>query len=589
MKLTQKIKNLPLLPGVYIYKDARGNILYVGKAKSLRTRVQSYFRDNAALDPAKQEMVAKIADIETITVDSETEALILEANLIRKHQPPYNVVLRDDKYYLFIKITKEEFPRVYPVRKISRDGAKYFGPYSSARSVRQTLKLLRRIFPHRNEKESPREIIFPHPLFNGAQPEGYQLNINHIIKFLSGQRQEIVNTLQKGMKRASSDGQYEQAAIFRDQLLAIERLEGDQKVHLPRKESFDVVSIARRAGKSAANVFQIREGRLLGKHTFLLQHRLTSSPEDTLRQFLLQYYKVAQDIPKLILIPSKLLDAETIANFINSKETVSFAVPARGKKRQLLELGSRNADLLLDEGEAVFESEAKAKAAQHELFTAIGLEEPPSANTADHPYRRVEIYDISNTQGMLATASMAVFEDGLPVPKKYRKFKIKHDGTPNDFAMLQETLERRFKNHQQDWPIPDLVIIDGGKGQLSSSVTILKALGVSVPVISLAKREEEIFVPGNSTSIRLPIGSAALHLIQRMRDEAHRFTISYHRLLRSKAQRVSLLDEVPGIGPKTKKALLARFGSLKGIRSASDKDIASIVGRAKLKTLREYL
>ncbi|MBI1833304.1 MAG: excinuclease ABC subunit UvrC [Candidatus Andersenbacteria bacterium] len=537
-------------------------------------------------------MVKHIVTIETITVDSETEALILEANLIRKHQPPYNVVLRDDKYYLFIKITNEEYQRVFPVRKIKSDNARYFGPYSSARSVRQTLKLLRRVFPHQGEKESPREVVFPHPLFTQSDIgqahklplADYNANIQNIIHFLKGQRQEIVNVLQRGMKQASAAGQYERAAIFRDQLMAIERLEGDQKVYLPRKETFDVVSIARRAGKSAANVFQVREGKLLGKQTFLLQHRSAASPEDTLRQFLLQYYRVAQDIPKLIFIPLSLVDQDTIATFINQKEPISFAVPVRGKKKQLLELGVRNADMLLDEQDAVFESQTKARLALDELLTAIGVPTPPAPASI-----RVEIYDISNIQGTLATASMAVFEDGLPSPSKYRKFRMRVEGKPNDFAMLQETLGRRFGNHQKDWPMPHLVIIDGGKGQLSSAVKILRALSIAVPVISIAKQEEEIFVPGNSASIRLPHTSPALHLIQRMRDEAHRFTITYHRLLRSKEQRRSLLDEIPGIGPSTKKKLLARFGSLKGIRAASDEELAEVIGKARLGKIRDYL
>lgn len=589
-----RIKQLPTTPGVYLYRDTRESVLYVGKAKNLRSRVQSYFREHANLDPAKQEMVGKIADLETITTDTETEALIVEANLIRKHQPPYNVVLRDDKYYLFIKITVQEtFPRVFPVRRIKRDGARYFGPYSHARSVRHTLKLLRRIFPYREEKESPREIIFPHPLFSQAEQDthSYQQNIENIIRFLKGQRQEIVNTLQRGMKAASKAKYYEQAAIFRDQLQAIDRLEGNQKVFLPRKESFDVISIARRAGRSAANVFQMREGKLLGKQTFLLQHRSAALPEDTVRQFLLQYYRVAQDIPKLILLPMQLADEATIASFISNRQSVAFAVPARGKKRQLLELGVRNAELLLDEQEAAFQSHERAKQATAELAQALGLPVAPE---------RIETYDISNIQGALATASMAVFIDGQSVPNQYRKFRIRIEDKPNDFAMLQETLSRRFKHRQsespsrktsasQSWPMPDLIVIDGGRGQLSSVKKILDALKIKIPVISIAKREEEIFIPGQTHPIRLPYDSPALQLMQRMRDEAHRFTITYHRLLRSKQQQKSLLDEIPGIGPKTKKKLLARFGSLKGIRAASDEELITTIGENKKKILRDYL
>lgn len=583
MSRQQKVARLPVTPGVYIYKDTEGGVLYVGKAKNLRARVRSYFRENADLDPAKREMVGKIADLDTITTDTETEALIVEANLIRKHQPPYNVVLRDDKYYLFIKITVgEAFPRVFPVRKIKQDGARYFGPYSSARSVRHTLKLLRRIFPYREEKESPREVIFPHPLFPQNQQDSvsYQQNIANIIRFLRGQRQEIVNKLQLGMKAASKARQYEQAAIFRDQLQAIDRLEGNQKVFLPRKQVFDVVSVTRRAGRSAANVFQIREGKLLGKQTFLLQHRNTASLADTVRQFLLQYYRVAQDIPKLILLPVRLNDQETIASFIGGEASTVFVVPARGKKRQLLELGERNAELLLDEQEADFQSSKRAAEAIRELAQALAL--PP-------PLGRIETYDISNIQGKLATASMAVFIDGQSAPGHYRKFRIRTHNQPNDYAMLQEALMRRFRNRDSQWPMPDLVVIDGGKGQLSAAKKILDELKINIPIISIAKQEEEIFKPGIKQSIRLPYNSPALQLVQRMRDEAHRFTITYHRLLRSKQQRKSLLDEIPGIGPQTKKRLLSAFGSLKGIRAASDEKLAKTIGYARTKTLRDYL
>lgn len=620
LNMQSKLENLPTTPGVYIYKNAKGNVLYVGKAKVLRSRVQSYFRAKTALDAAKREMVKKIADLETISTDTETEALILEANLIRQHQPPYNVVLRDDKYYLFIKITtKEELPRVFPVRRIKNDGARYFGPYSSARSVRQTLQLLRRIFPFREEKESPREIIFPHPLFSspyqgevprplagqrggnaGITPsprakrsglplgkgekviEQYTDNIANIIRFLRGQRQEIMTTLASGMRDASHTHQYERAAMFRDQLQAIEHLEGSQKVFLTHQESFDVVSIAQEPSRSAANVFQIRDGKLLGKQTFLLTHRASASLEDTLRQFLLQYYRVAQDIPPLILIPTSLPDQDAIATFITSTPSLQFAIPERGKKKQLLLMGTTNAKLLLNEQAAVSQTAASRESALAALFKAIGL--PPGTAPV-----RIETYDVSNIQGTLATASMIVFIDGAPAPKFYRKFRLELSGTPNDFAMIQEALRRRFAHHQHAWPLPNLVIIDGGKGQLSAAQTVLHELDVHVPVIAIAKREEEIFIPEKSGSTRLAYDSPALYLIQRMRDEAHRFTITYHRLLRSKQQRRSLLDEVPSIGPKTKRQLLTAFGSLQAIRAAGEDELARIIGAAKAKILQDYL
>ena len=637
--LEQQLKSLLKKPGVYLFQDAKGKILYVGKAKLLASRVRSYFRPSAGLDKFKQQMVPKIARLETIATDTETEALVLEANLIRQHQPPYNVLLRDDKYYLFIKITtNEEVPRVFPVRKIKRDGARYFGPYSSARSVRATLRLLRRLFPHRVEKESPREQVFPHPLFTnhpsaslrsappllkgrkvkslsppyeGGVPERsegegvYNHNIQNIIRFLSGRRDEIVATLRAGMQEASEQKNFEQAAIFRDQLQAIERLEGNQKVFLPRKESFDVISLAGTTGKSSANVFQIRGGKLLGKQTFLLSHRSAANPADVLRQFLLQYYRVAQDIPSLALIPLKLADQPALSKFLS----LELAVPRRGHKKQLLAMGELNAQQLIREEEASFQASTRLKQAVVELFMAVGAS---PAKTAGNPPRwRIETYDVSNIQGSLATSSMVVFENGQPRPDQYRKFRIKLGNQPNDFAMLQETLQRRFSGRHKDppgrqagWPLPDLVVIDGGKGQLSSAKKILDELAINVPVISIAKKDEIIFFypvypersqgmlvekPSHTQELHLSDDSDALYLIQRMRDEAHRFTISYHRLLRSKKQKRSLLDEIPGIGPKNKKRLLSRFGSLKNIRAATSEELAVIVGPKQSKIIQDYL
>lgn len=589
--LDQKLETLPTTPGVYLFKDKKGDILYVGKAKVLRSRVRSYFQPGAQLEPAKQQMVQKITDLETISTDTETESLILEANLIRAHQPPYNVVLRDDKYYLFIKITKEKLPRVFPVRRIQKDGARYFGPYSSARAVRHTLRLLRRIFPFRAEKESPRDQIFPHPLFKSDNSTStYQENIQNIIRFLQGDRQHLIKTLRTGMKDSAKSRNFERAALFRDQLQAVERLEGHQKVYLPRPESFDIISLAQRGSQSAANLFQVRRGRLLGKQTFLLKHRGSTNPADILRQFLLQYYSVAQDIPATIFLPFELEDQSILTTWLAAKVKPTtrepvLAVPFRGPKKQLLAMGVTNADQLLDEQQAGFELEAKASAAHHALMDALGLNPEKT--------HRIETYDISNIQGQLATASMVVFVDGTPRKDQYRKFRMRVDGTPNDFAMIQEALSRRLKHlstsaHTQ-WPRPDLLVIDGGKGQLSAARKILQQYQLNIPIISLAKREEEIFLPNQPEPLRLPYDSPALQLLQRMRDEAHRFTITYHRLLRSKQGKRSILDEIPGIGPKTKQQLLRHFGSLKGIRAAAKKDIATVIGSAKAKILRDYL
>lgn len=597
--LKTRISALPQSPGIYIYKDAKKDILYVGKAKNLRSRVRSYFGKSADLGPAKERMVTLIDDIQIIATDTELEALVLEANLIRKHQPPYNVLLRDDKYYLFIKITKDIPARIFPVRKILQDGSRYFGPYSSAQSVRGTLRLLRRIFPFREEKDRPRDIIFPHALFSDDQKNILSLSTDssaeHVTRFLNGHRQEIITTLEEGIRKASEGLQYEQAALFRDQLQAIMRLEGSQKVYLPTKETFDVISISQASHQSAGNVLQIREGKLIGKQTFLLRHRSATSIEDILRQFIMQYYSVAQDIPKKIYLPITLPDEAVLSAWIGNDTT--FHTPVRGNKKQLLHMGELNAKNLLREEEVETHTASASKEALHTLLAAIHLSHLTEQAKTINKQIRVETYDISNTQGNLATASMIVFIDGIPAKDQYRKFKIRlnQDLDPshhksNDFAMLEETLTRRLaRSASGDWPLPDLIIIDGGKGQLSSSQRALQKSDLDIPMISIAKREEELFLPHTSTPVLLPYNSPALHLIQRMRDEAHRFTITYHRKLRSKEQIKSALDDIPGIGPKTKKLLLQKFGSVAGIKKAEDSELETFVGKKKTNLLREQL
>lgn len=586
--LKTKISAFPASPGVYLHKDKKGDILYVGKAKNLRSRVRSYFTKSALLGPAKEKMVFLIYDIDVIATDTELEALVLEALLVRKHQPPYNVLLRDDKFYLFIKITKENPPRIFPVRKIIQDGSRYFGPYSSAASVRTTLRLLQRIFPFKGEKDSPHDIVFPHPLFTPHPLPEQERGTDSTIAFLKGNRKEIIKTLEEGIKEASDNLEFERAALFRDQLQAILRLEGSQKVYLPRKEAFDVISIAQDSTQSAGNILQIREGKLIGKQTFLLRHRADTDPKDILRQLLVQYYAVAQDIPKQILISIALEDSAVLAKWIGKNSPIAFIIPKRGVRRELMDMGILNAKAFLQQQGAAQETTRASKEALYALLAAIGIEHDPRK-----PFR-VETYDISNIQGTLATASMVVFTDGMPDKKEYRKFKIRYaipsensTHPSNDFAMLEETLTRRLAN--DTWPTPNLIIIDGGKGQLSSAMRALKESGKKIPIISIAKREEEIFLPERKESVRLPYDSPALYLMQRMRDEAHRFTITYHKSLRGKEQIKSILDEIPGIGPKTKKLLLRTFGSVKGIKAASDEDLEQVIGKQKTKVMREYL
>ncbi|MFH1354491.1 MAG: excinuclease ABC subunit UvrC [bacterium] len=587
MNIKQQLRGLPAKPGVYLFKDAAGNILYVGKAKNLRSRVKSYFRAKINLDPAKQKMLPKIASAETIITDTETEALILEANLIRQYQPPYNIVLRDDKYFLYIKITtNEKIPRVFPVRRLKSDKARYLGPYSSARSVRATLRLLRRLFPHQGEKISPREKVFPHSLFHKNKPRPprearqsevgtepavaeYNQNIANVIRFLKGDRQRIIDILESGMNQASRHKQFERAAIFRDQLNAITRLDNSQKVCLPSKESFDVLSLASNPNQSAINVFSVRQGKLIGKNTFLLKHPSSTPRHDIMNQFIVQYYNVSQDNPKKVLVPFPL-----------KNQPSSFHIPKRGRKKQLIKMGEKSARLLLNQETDNFASAIGVKQALKELTKIINIKNA----------RRIEIYDISNIQGQYTTGSMAVFIDGQPDKSQYRKFRLCNTGNrQDDCAMLEQILSRRFSKRHKDWPLPRLILIDGGLGQRSAAQKALKNLGLNLPVVSLAKRKEELFISGQQESVRLPYDSLTLYLIQRMRDEAHRFAVSYHKLLRRRQQRKSILDEITGFGPKTKKKLLNHFGSLKIIRRATDKALTKIIGSAKTKTLRDYL
>jgi len=384
------------------------------------------------------------------------------------------------------------------------------------------------------------------------------------------------------MRQAAADKKYERAAIFRDQYQAIERLEGYQKVFLPRPESFDVISIVTDASRSAANVLAVRRGKLLDKNTFLLKHQRETAAADILRQFLLQYYREAQDIPPAILVPLELPDQETISRWINTEQPPLITAPQRGKKRQLMSMGELNAQQLLQVETAAFAQDARLQRAIAQLAAALYVAPP---------LRRIETYDISNIQGKQATGSMVVFTDGQPDKGQYRKFRIKIDNTPNDYAMLQEVLSRRFSGRHAEWKNPDLILIDGGKGQLNAARAVLEKLSINIPLASIAKREEILFFyeAEKIKEVRLPFDSDALYLVQRMRDEAHRFGVSYHRLLRSKRSQRSVLDEIPGIGPSTKKRLLNHFGSLKKIREASDEELTRLVGFAKMTSLRNFL
>lgn len=523
MSLKAKLAHLPDQPGIYVFTNAAGKKLYVGKAKNLRHRVKSYFQRTADLEPRKQIMVEQIADVDYTVVDNETEALLLEANFIQKYLPPFNVIMKDDKSFLYIKITAEEFPRVFPTRQVKPDGAKYYGPYASAGAVYATLRLLHKIFPYRICEKLPQVPCLEYHMGRCVAPciqlstrEDYAVIIRGVMDFLDGRTRSVQIDLQTKMRAAARSKQFEQAAVLRDQLAAITALEQKQKVISPKRESADFVSVFREGGQAAVNVFQVREGKLIQKLNFLL-----AQVEEVAWEELVQ----------------SAVDLYITKTPVRPTELYSLLNVTRGKKKKLVLLGEENAKEFLRASLASWQTaDTRAKQGLGELAQALGLPERP---------RRIEVYDISNFQGTNAVGSMIVFTNGLPDKKMYRKFKIKTVQGSNDFAMLQEVFARRFAraarpDHPQaaadadKWPTPDLIIVDGGKGQLSSAKRILDHYTLPIPIAGLAKKHEELYLPDQSAPILLPRDSAGLHLVQHMRDEAHRFAIGFYRSLHLK-------------------------------------------------------
>lgn len=600
------LAKLPTKPGVYLFKDAAGLVLYVGKAKSLPSRVRSYFHQSNSLDPTKRIMVGKITDLEYIIVDSETEALLLEATLIKKHRPPYNVIFTDDKYYQYVRIAlKDDFPRVDTVRRIVKDGSRYFGPYTSGYAVGQTLGLLKRIFPYRRCREPANRPCFDARLgrclghdFGPGSRERYAAVVHGLIRFLQGDVASTLRELKQQMQAAAARHEYELAARLRDRIYAVQKVVAEQKVVSTKLEDEDYVGFARLADLTAVNLFQVRQGKLLNRLHFMLRQTADQPEPEVLSSFISQYYTQSTDHPQTVV--TRLLPTDH-ASLVHGLQ-LNIEAPSRGKRRKLVRLAESNAKDYLERKQREWLSkEARAKLGLQELATALLLTELPT---------RIECYDISNVQGAYAVGSLVVFERGLPKKSDYKKFRIKSVAGSNDYAMLQEVLKRRFAHQsppprgsgdragvprapsrrgEEGWPNPNLIIIDGGKGQLNAALAILRELQVLIPTIGLAKREEEIFRPGQKESIRLPKDGEGLFLVQRIRDEAHRFAIGYYRQRHGTAATKSLLDEVPGIGPKLKKLLLQKFGSVRGIREADDQNLEQLIGKKKTELLRQHL
>jgi excinuclease ABC subunit C len=648
--IDQQLARLPDQPGVYKFYDAKGVLLYVGKAQSLRSRVRSYFLKSATLEPHKRQMVTEIADIQYLLAESPTQALHFEADLVRHERPRYNVKLRDDKHYPYIRINVQEaWPKTMVARKMQRDGARYFGPFTDATSVRQTLDTVNRLFPHILcnriiTGNDPRACLYYHikrcpaPCIGAINNEDYRQIVDQMVGFLDGKSDSVLADMRHEMEDAAEVLEFERAADLRDRIRAAERVVTQQQIVYSSMADEDFVGVHHEGPYSAVQVFLVRGGRLIGREHFVLEGQGEESEAEIVWSFLIQYYSQTSDIPDEIVLPTEVDDMDSVRVWLTdrrveggsaSRRKVRVTAPRMGEKRKLIELATNNAREVLERLRAQWlADEARTTGAVVELQECLDLPQLP---------HRIECYDISHVQGTNQVASMVVFENGQPRRSAYRRFKIKHEHGNNDYLSMQEVIGRRFRRaltgqlrrtgEQGTWEtvdatssdgesdsvalaerepeteggwaeMPDLVIIDGGKGQLNAALEILDTMEITeLPVVGLAKENEEIFVRERATGraqaepVLLPRTSQAMYLVQRIRDEAHRFAITYHRNVRGRTGLRSALDEVQGIGPKRKRELLRRFGSVKGIRAATLEELAAVPGMTlkQARTLKSSL
>ncbi len=602
---SDRLRAVPARPGVYILRSRTGAVLYVGKAAKLRNRLRSYFAKSANLPGKIRQMVRRVAEFEYIVAESEQEALLLECNLIKQNKPPYNARLKDDKSYPFIKVDlTESFPQVYITRTVKRDGSRYFGPFASASSVRRTLALLKKLFPYRSCTKTitgndPRPCLDFYinrcvgPCIGAVDEQQYREVIDQVFLFLDGKADRILKSLETRMLTASEELEFERAATLRDQIQAIEKVHEGQKVLHLSSETLDLIAMAADSDEAWMEVFFVRQGKLVGRDHFIMTSTKDDTPGEILSAFVKQFYEVNPYVPPRILVQDELVDVEAIESWLGEKRRskVRIYVPQRGEKRRLMRMVAENASEGMEQRRVQASAEEGALGrAMEELQEALNLPTLP---------RRMECYDISNTQGSNPVGSMVVFEDGKSKSSDYRKFQIKSVDGVDDYSMMREMLTRRFRrladpksrvaeveenegdgSKGQAWQqAPDLVLIDGGKGHLGAALQVFLELGItSIPLASLAKENEELFVPETQEPIVLPRTSPALFLVQRLRDEAHRFAITYHRQRRSKRSTTSALDHVPGIGPKRRQMLIRQFGSVQGVREATLEDVAAAPG-----------
>ena len=579
--IQEKLALLPDSPGVYLMKDGQGQVIYVGKAEVLKNRVRSYFQSSKNQGPKVRLLVSRIVDLETIVTSSELEALILECNLIKEYRPKYNIRLKDDKSYPFIKVTlKEEYPRIFPTRNVVPDGARYFGPYANVGAMHETLRMIRRLFPLRTCKvlEKRRPCLqyhignCPAPCGEMIGQEEYRERIQSIVLLLEGRNEKLIKELRRKMDEASEELRFEEATLWRDRLKALEIIMERQHAYLDNQDDRDVIGLAKSREGVCIQVFFVRAGQISGRDHFLLDNAEEEEQGRIIGAFLKEYYGETGQIPKGLLLPAEIGDREIISQWLSERRgnKVILEVPQRGTKKELVDLANRNAENLLSQAEVrIRSSQSVADVALEDLAQWLELAELP---------HRMECYDISHTQGSETVASMVVFTGGVADKKAYRRYKLRTvEGKPDDFASMEEVLSRRCRN--ENLPRPDLIIIDGGKGQLSSALAIIEASALAdVAVVSLAKRFEWVYRGGESEPIAIPHTAPALKLLQRIRDEAHRFAITYHRSLRSKRNLISILDHISGIGPKRRQALREHFGSLERIKKAPLESLIEVPG-----------
>jgi excinuclease ABC subunit C len=634
-ELLDKINEIPSLPGIYQYFNEQGKIIYIGKAKNLKNRVRSYFNSFQSQSPKTQALVSKIADVEIIIVNSEVEALILEDTLIKKHKPHYNILLRDDKTYPYIKITNELYPRIYITRNIIKDGSKYLGPFTEVRAIKTMLDSVRNIFQIRTcehnisketiAKKNMRPCLNFHiekcqsPCVGSILKEEYNNNVKMAHQVLLGKTKNLTKQLETKMLEHSDKMEFEKAAVVRNRLKSLGNYTSKQKIISPEQKDRDLFGIARTGDYACTLVFIVREGKLIGKRHFIITKAELETSEEIIQKTLEKYYLETDFVPKEIVIPNELSQIDYLLDWLGKKrlenwqtyyenidenniyytksdinqvkkdieklsvESISIKIPKAGILKELLEMANTNADYLLKE--FLNSIDKREKTIPHSIIALqrdLNLSKPP---------RRIECYDNSHLQGTDMVSSMVVFVDGKPKKSEYRKFKAKEDDLiihNDDYKMMRQTIERRFKRAiEEKQTLPDLVIVDGGKGQLSSAYSVLVELELDkkIAIIGLAKRLEEVFTPNNKYSIMLPKTSSSLKLIQQLRDEAHRFAITFNRELRSKRAIKSELLEIKGIGKATAQKLLDNFGSFKGIKEASNEDLAKILNSRQLELL----